>query len=45
MKKAVFTAILITTIVISGLIGYADQNGGTAEKQTELGTVLFSFNK
>jgi hypothetical protein len=44
MKKAVFTAILITTIVISGLIGYAEHNGN-AEKQTELGTVLFSFNK
>lgn len=43
MKKLVFSVVLIGTIVISGLVGYANQDSN-AGKQTELGSVVFSLN-
>ncbi|SEO08826.1 hypothetical protein SAMN04489762_3458 [Terribacillus saccharophilus] len=43
MKKVIFSVVLIGTILISGLVGYADQESH-AGKQTELGSAVFSLN-
>lgn len=43
MKKIIFSAILIGTIVVSGLAGYANEKG-LASKQTELGSIAFPLN-
>ncbi|MFP7171209.1 hypothetical protein [Terribacillus sp. 7520-G] len=43
MKKIVCSLVLVGVIVVSGLFGFADQNS-TAEKQTDLGSAVFSLN-
>ncbi|MFP7253854.1 hypothetical protein SFC02_06085 [Terribacillus goriensis] len=43
MKKVVFSAVLIGTIIISGLIGYSNQDG-FADKKGDFGSAVFSFN-
>ncbi|SDC37540.1 hypothetical protein SAMN05421663_102234 [Terribacillus halophilus] len=43
MKKVVFSLILIGTIIVSSVVGYAEDNK-TAEKKGDLGTVIFSLN-
>ena len=41
MKKVIIALVLIGTIVISSLVGYANHHD-TAEKQTDLGSIVFS---
>lgn len=43
MKKVVFSLILIGTIVISGLVGYGNQDG-LASKKGDFGSAIFSLN-
>ncbi|MFS0559376.1 hypothetical protein AB1K91_01410 [Terribacillus sp. 179-K 1B1 HS] len=43
MKKVIFALVLIGTIVISSLVGYANHHD-TAEKQTDLGSIVFSMH-
>ena len=43
MKKVMFSVILIGTIIISGVIGYSNQDG-LADKKGDFGSVLFSLN-
>jgi len=43
MKKIIFSAILIGTIIVSGLAGYSNQEG-LAEKQGDFGSAIFSLN-
>ncbi|MFP7170906.1 hypothetical protein [Terribacillus sp. 7520-G] len=43
MKKIIFSAILIGTIIISGIAGLANQEG-LAEKQGDFGSAIFSLN-
>ncbi|MFB1097383.1 MULTISPECIES: hypothetical protein [Terribacillus] len=43
MKKVVFSVILIGTIVISGLVGYGNQEG-LASKKGDFGSVISSLN-
>ncbi|MFS0559434.1 hypothetical protein AB1K91_01710 [Terribacillus sp. 179-K 1B1 HS] len=43
MKKVVFSLILIGTIIVSSVAGYAEVNK-TAEKKGDLGTVIFPLN-
>ncbi|SEN53271.1 hypothetical protein SAMN04489762_2465 [Terribacillus saccharophilus] len=40
MKKVIFSLVLIGTIVISSLVGYANHHG-TTEKPTDLGSAVF----
>ncbi|WP_179106536.1 hypothetical protein [Terribacillus halophilus] len=43
MKKVVFSLILVVTIILSGMAGYANDNK-TAEKKGDLGTIILSLN-
>ncbi|SNZ16109.1 hypothetical protein SAMN05421503_2860 [Terribacillus aidingensis] len=43
MKKIVFSLILVGTIILSSIAGYADDNK-TAEKKGDLGTAILSLN-
>lgn len=43
MKKVVFSLVLIGTIIVSSVVGYASDNK-TAEKKGDLGSVIFSLN-
>ncbi|MFS0560932.1 hypothetical protein AB1K91_09350 [Terribacillus sp. 179-K 1B1 HS] len=43
MKKVVFSLILLGTIIVSSVVGYADDYK-IVEKKGDLGTVIFSLN-
>ncbi|WP_176466424.1 hypothetical protein [Terribacillus saccharophilus] len=44
MKKLVFSLLLIGAIIMSGLVGYADQHHNeTAGKEGDLGSSIFSL--
>ncbi|SDD24710.1 hypothetical protein SAMN05421663_10868 [Terribacillus halophilus] len=43
MKKIVYSLVLVGVIVVSGLLGFANQDS-TSEKQTDLGSAVLSLN-
>lgn len=44
MKKLIFSLLLIGAIVLSGLVGYADNHlNETAGKEGDLGSAIFSL--
>ncbi|MCM3225763.1 hypothetical protein SAMN04489762_2418 [Terribacillus saccharophilus] len=43
MKKVVFSVIVIGTIIISGVIGFSNQDG-LADKKGDFGSAILSFN-
>ncbi|MFS0562782.1 hypothetical protein AB1K91_18870 [Terribacillus sp. 179-K 1B1 HS] len=43
MKKIVYSLVLVGVIVVSGLLGFANQDN-SAEKQTDLGSAVLSLD-